>query len=269
MAENARISVWAAATIKVPKRPQEKFRENAALVRNWNAWNLERSGTLLVLDRTGSFDATGSIPNREKEKSMMMRLASAVALAALVSTAAMAQTSAPSPTQPATPPMAQPAPASKAAPNAQKAPDQMAKPAGSVKELSSLPADAKTITNYYKQAVYDPSDNKIGDVADLLVDKDGKISAVLIGVGGFLGIGEKDVAVPFDALQLTQKNNKWYLVMNATKDELKNAPGFKYDRAKTSWIPDTAEATTGMGERAPAKPAPASRAPMGGAPATR
>jgi sporulation protein YlmC with PRC-barrel domain len=127
---------------------------------------------------------------------------------------------------------------------------------GSAKIMTTLPADGKTVTNYYKQNVYDTADNKIGDIQDLLVDKSGKISAALIGVGGFLGIGEKDVAVPFEALQLTQKNNKWYLVMNSTKDELKNAPGWKYDRTTTTWISDKTAA-------APAAPRPslADRAP--------
>jgi hypothetical protein len=46
-------------------------------------------------------------------------------------------------------------------------------------------------------------------------------------VDGFLGSGEKDVAVPFKAVQFKAKdNNKWYAVMNATKDALKNAPSF-------------------------------------------
>jgi hypothetical protein len=110
--------------------------------------------------------------------------------------------------------------------------------------MSILPGDAKTVTFFYKQAVHDPSDYKIGDVDDLLVTKDGKISAAIIGVGGFLGIGEKNVAVPFDALKLTQKNNKWYLVMNATKDELKSAPGFRYDRNTTTWMSDKSASNT-------------------------
>jgi PRC-barrel domain len=67
---------------------------------------------------------------------------------------------------------------------------------------------------------------------DVLVDQSGKATALIIGVGGFLGAGEKDVAVPFNAVQFTNKNNnKWYLVMNATKDALKDAKGFKYDRS--------------------------------------
>jgi hypothetical protein len=51
-----------------------------------------------------------------------------------------------------------------------------------------------------------------------------------VGAGGFIGMGEKDVIVPFNAVQFkTKDNNKWYPVMNTTKDALKNAPGYKYD----------------------------------------
>lgn len=103
----------------------------------------------------------------------------------------------------------------------------------------AIPSDSVTVTDWYKQSVYDPKDNKIGDIVDVLVDKSGKVATLIIGVGGFLGAGEKDVAVPFEAVQVTNKNNnKWYLVMNATKDDLKNAPGFTYDRDKTTWVPD-------------------------------
>jgi hypothetical protein len=74
---------------------------------------------------------------------------------------------------------------------------------------------------------------------DVLVDKSGRISSFIIGVGGFLGAGEKDVAVPFDAVHTTTKDkNKWYLVMNTTKESLKSAAGFKYDDGKTTWVPD-------------------------------
>jgi sporulation protein YlmC with PRC-barrel domain len=105
--------------------------------------------------------------------------------------------------------------------------------------ITTIPADTVTVTDWYKQNVYDPSDNKIGEIMDVLVDRQGKVSALIIGVGGFLGAGEKDVAVPFTAVQVTNKNNnKWYLVMSATKDELKNAPGFTYDKTTTTWVPE-------------------------------
>ena len=104
---------------------------------------------------------------------------------------------------------------------------------------TTVPREAVTVTDWYKQNVYDPNENKIGDIKDVLVDKSGKIAALIVGVGGFLGAGEKDVAVPFEAVHPTMKDKKWWLVMNATKDSLKSAPGFKYDFNTTTWVPDT------------------------------
>jgi sporulation protein YlmC with PRC-barrel domain len=112
--------------------------------------------------------------------------------------------------------------------------------------LSTIPGDSVTVTHWYKQNVYDPGDNKIGEIMDVLLDRGGKATALIIGVGGFLGAGEKDVAVPFDSVKVTTKdNNKYYLVMNATKDALKSAKGFKYDRTAMTWMPEEAPATTG------------------------
>jgi len=108
--------------------------------------------------------------------------------------------------------------------------------------LSTIP-ESITVTDYYKQNVYDPADNKIGSIEDVLVDPGGKIAAFIVAVGGFLGVGEKDVATPFSAVKGKQKDGKWYLTMNANKDELKNAPGFKYDRTQTRWVPDTSTTT--------------------------
>ena len=121
-----------------------------------------------------------------------------------------------------------------------QAPQQAPQPSGSAAQiLASIPANSVTITHWYKQNVYDPSDNKIGEIMDVLVDRAGKATALIIGVGGFLGMGEKDVAVPFDAVQVTSKdNNKWYLVMNSSKEALKSAKGFKYDRNAMTWMPE-------------------------------
>jgi sporulation protein YlmC with PRC-barrel domain len=107
--------------------------------------------------------------------------------------------------------------------------------AQSAKIDAALPADAVTVTHWYKQNVYDPKDSKIGEVEDVLVNKSGQITTLMIGVGGFLGAGEKDIAVPFEAVKTTTKDNKPYLVMNTTKDDLKNAHGFKYDKNKLTW----------------------------------
>ena len=100
------------------------------------------------------------------------------------------------------------------------------------KVLPSVP-DSVTVTDYYKQNVYDPSDKKIGEIKDVLIGSDGKVVAFIVEVGGFIGVGAKDVAVPFTDVKGTKKNDKWYLTMEANKDDLKNAPGMKYDRGTT------------------------------------
>jgi len=111
--------------------------------------------------------------------------------------------------------------------------------------MSEAPAGTITVANYYKQNVYDPSNNKLGAIEDVLVTEQGQMKALVIGVGGFLGIGEKDVIVPFEAVKATNKDNKWTLVMNTTKDELKTAQSFKYDRTRTTWVKEEASTATG------------------------
>jgi sporulation protein YlmC with PRC-barrel domain len=110
---------------------------------------------------------------------------------------------------------------------------------GRAEIMSSVPTNSVTVADWYKQNVYDPSDNKIGEIMDVLVSPEGRATTLIVGVGGFLGAGEKDVAVPFSAVKHTMKNKKIYLTMDTTKDALKSAPGFKYDKEKTSWVPDT------------------------------
>ena len=81
-----------------------------------------------------------------------------------------------------------------------------------------------TVTDRYKQNVYDPNENKIRDIKDVLVDKSGKVVAPIDGVGGFLGAGEKDVAVPFETVHPTMKDKKWWQVIKPRKTVLKAPP---------------------------------------------
>lgn len=111
--------------------------------------------------------------------------------------------------------------------------------AGGSELMTSVPSSSLTVTDWYKQDVYNSQNNKIGEVMDVLVGKDGQVQAAIVGVGGFLGAGEKDVAVSFNAIKPTMKNDKVYLTMDTSKDALKKAPGFKYDSSKTTWVPDT------------------------------
>ena len=118
-------------------------------------------------------------------------------------------------------------------------------------------------------SVYNSKDENIGAISDLLMDKSGNIKAVVVGVGGFLGMGEHLVALPFEKMKFveepartasttntnppaadapnrpasstttgaatssttTTRSNEWYpdhAMFDATKDELKNLPEFKY-----------------------------------------
>ena len=87
--------------------------------------------------------------------------------------------------------------------------------------------------------VYGQDNASIGEVNDVLIGNDGAIRAAVIGVGGFLGVGEKNVAVPFNALSITAKPDAsgiQKISVNYTKDQLKSAPTFAYA--------DTASSTT-------------------------
>lgn len=75
--------------------------------------------------------------------------------------------------------------------------------------------------------VYSPKDEAIGDVNDVIVSRDGKVDGIVVGVGGFLGIGEKDVAIEMSKIKMAETENGIKLVLDTTKDELAAAPEFK------------------------------------------
>jgi sporulation protein YlmC with PRC-barrel domain len=108
--------------------------------------------------------------------------------------------------------------------------------------------------------VYNEANEKLGDVNEIILDKSGKVAAVVIGVGGFLGMGEHDIAVSMDKLKFVEEPvrtsstapatprdtsttgaatapartadlNDWvpdHAVMSGTKEQLKAMPQFKY-----------------------------------------
>jgi sporulation protein YlmC with PRC-barrel domain len=67
----------------------------------------------------------------------------------------------------------------------------------------------------------------LGKITNLVFGQEGRIELAVIGIGGFLGIGEKEVAVPFDAVKSGEVNNKQVFIIDATKEELKAAPAYK------------------------------------------
>ena len=79
--------------------------------------------------------------------------------------------------------------------------------------------------------VYGANNETIGDVNDVLIGNDGQVRAVVIGVGGFLGVGEKNVAIPLKALNISRKANSPSIdkiTVSYTKDQLTSAPKFAY-----------------------------------------
>jgi sporulation protein YlmC with PRC-barrel domain len=106
-----------------------------------------------------------------------------------------------------------------------------------VRPLSTLPAEAASITDYYRQNVYDTADQKMGKIIDVILEKEGQVPAVMISVGGFLALSKKIVAIPFAALQVTFKGHEPYLVLDVDKRSLRNAPAFEFNRSARRWQP--------------------------------
>jgi hypothetical protein len=79
------------------------------------------------------------------------------------------------------------------------------------------------------QTVNAPDNTTIGSISDLVMAKDGRtVEGFVIGVGGFLGIGERNVALSMDQLRITPKAEGGVtLVLDLKKDDLANAPAFK------------------------------------------
>jgi sporulation protein YlmC with PRC-barrel domain len=102
----------------------------------------------------------------------------------------------------------------------------------SVAAPSSLSTMHWLASDIYKADVYDNAEDKIGVVTDLILDNSGNVTTAVVGVGGFLGAGKKEVAVPFKDLKVMSRDGKDWLVLNQTKEELKMAPA--YDKKTNS-----------------------------------
>ena len=67
----------------------------------------------------------------------------------------------------------------------------------------------------------------IGEVSDLVVTRDGRVEAVVVGVGGFLGIGEKRVALAWDSVRLAERDGERVFLVSATREQLDAMPAFR------------------------------------------
>lgn len=110
------------------------------------------------------------------------------------------------------------------------APPPAAKPQAPVSgQILTQEADTVLAKDLIGATVYAPDKAKIGSISDLILAKDARnIEGFVIGVGGFLGIGEKSVALKMDRLQIGHgADGTVQLTMDVKKDELANAPSFK------------------------------------------
>ena len=93
--------------------------------------------------------------------------------------------------------------------------------------MNMVPADGIKASNLIGSKVNTPRNEDVGSISDLIIDKDGKVVAVVIGVGGFLGMGERDVAVGWSHIVRSGSADKRVLQIDVTKENLRLAPEFK------------------------------------------
>src|SRR5437763_2892705 len=104
--------------------------------------------------------------------------------------------------------------------------------------------------------VYDTQNQKVGDVKDIILDRDGKVAAVVLDVGAFLGIGGKYVAVSMNDLKITQDNNsnKPRFTVDMTKDQLKAAQAYDLNGNARSTIRGSSTAPASRSNTGPTTP---------------
>ena len=145
---------------------------------------------------------------------MLKRIMAVAAVSGLALTSALAQTST-SPSTSSTPS----ATGTTSTPSA----------AGKADFVAKQSSEQHLASKFNGTDVIGTDDKKIGDVSDVLFDKDHKVIAFIVGVGGFLGIGQKDVAIaPASFKAVPGKDpSDMKLQLSMTKDELKAAPTFE------------------------------------------
>jgi sporulation protein YlmC with PRC-barrel domain len=150
-----------------------------------------------------------------------------------------------------------------------KAEAPKAAPADTAKFIQSQGTDQFVFSKFKGTDVLGPDNAQVGNVSDILFDKNGKILGLVVGVGGFLGIGEKSVAIDMSAFQIVPASSvssttgagggaassasddptNVKLKVTWTKDQLKNAPDFQYYKAPARTTTSGPGGTTGMAPR--------------------
>ena len=157
---------------------------------------------------------------------MKMLFATAAVSSLLMTMSVVAQTTTPAPTKPSTPApsTSTPSTSSPMAPRAgNTAPGEL--------QYFSKYSDEMRSSKLIGTSVRNAAGESIGDINEILIDKSGKVAAVVVGVGGFLGMGEREVALQFESIKMTRDaNGNNVFTVNATKDTLKNAPAWTWPR---------------------------------------
>jgi sporulation protein YlmC with PRC-barrel domain len=145
-----------------------------------------------------------------------MKVQPVAVVAMLFATSALAQT-----TPPSTPPATSPPAATTTTSS------------GDLKFYGHQPTEMRA-SKLIGSKVRNTANENVGDINELIVDKDGKVVAAVVGVGGFLGIGEREVALDFKLLNIKYdpsamtQSGAITVTVNATKDSLKAAPAWTW-----------------------------------------
>jgi sporulation protein YlmC with PRC-barrel domain len=181
----------------------------------------------------------------KEETKMLKKLMLSTALSAAVATGAWAQSSSPMDSKPEPATQAQPA---------------MKDSSGKMNFVSSQKPDQWLATKFKGTDVLGSDNEKIGDVSDILFDKTGKVDAFIISVGGFLGVGSKEVALAPSSFDVVpgQNGSSDKLKIAATKDQLKDAQNFaRYEPPRPTAT--TGSGTMGGGMKPAGSPSPSAR----------
>ena len=133
----------------------------------------------------------------------------------------------PAPTEPSSD-TAAPTQSSQAPQPMESAAPKSAEASGSPQFLAKQASDDWLASKLIGQTVYNAQDEIVGDINDLVSDRNGKIVAALVGSGGFLGIGQKDVALRFEDLKLARdENDNIKIIADVNKEVLAAAPDYE------------------------------------------
>jgi sporulation protein YlmC with PRC-barrel domain len=155
----------------------------------------------------------------------------ATALAALLATPALAQSTTPAPTPPAAQ-QAAPAPqagggATPASPTTAPSTAAAPGPSSPLAFVDAQQPEETLASDLMGTQVYNAENQALGEINDVLLGADGRLKAVVVGVGGFLGLGERDVAVPWEALQVSREEGQdLVLRLKVGREQLEQAPAF-------------------------------------------